>query len=106
MVYEIIWNVDRCENSFFSFYVIESSAIGRRASLRSQQRNEDLFFTNTSPTKLIEPSLFDKYEISVVDFFLFFLFYLLKTLFEQEVILIIVFNLILMVYVSKSFDFN
>jgi hypothetical protein len=90
---------------FFSFYVIESSAIGRRASLRSQQRNEDLFFTNTSPTKLIEPSLFDKYEISVVDFF-FFLFYLLKILFEQEVILIIVFNLILMVYVSKYFDFN
>ncbi len=75
---------------FFSFYVIESSAIGRRASLRSQQRNEDLFFTNTSPTKLIEPSLFDKYEISVVDFFLFF----------------VLFNLILMVYVSKSFDFN
>jgi len=55
---------------FFS-YVIESSAMGRRPSLRSQQRNEDLFLTNTTPTKLIEPGLFDKYEISVVDFVLF-----------------------------------
>ena len=48
------------------FYVIESSAIGQRASLRSQQRNDDLYLTNRTPTNLIEPGLFAKYEISVV----------------------------------------
>jgi hypothetical protein len=50
------------------FYVIESSALGRRASLRSQERNDDLYLMNTTPSNLIEPGLFAKYEISVVHF--------------------------------------
>jgi hypothetical protein len=50
------------------FYVIESSTLGRRASLRNQQRNDDLYLTNRTPSNLIEPGLFVKYEISVVYF--------------------------------------
>jgi len=84
---------------YIFFYVIEPSSIVRRASLRSQQRNDDIFFTNTAPSTLIEPGLFAKYEISVVDFLIFFC--LLKTFFEQEVIIIIVYNLILTTYGSN-----
>ncbi len=49
----------------FFFYVIESSPIGRRVPLRSQQRNEDIYFANTTPTSYIEHGLFDKYYISI-----------------------------------------
>ena len=45
----------------FSFHAIESSAIGRRASLRSQQRNDDLLFTNTATATLAEHGLLTKY---------------------------------------------
>ena len=48
------------------FYVIESSVVGRRASLRSQQRNEDLYLTTASPMNFVEPGLFAQYVISVV----------------------------------------
>jgi hypothetical protein len=67
LVYKAILSLDRCQKGFF--YVIDPLAIGRRASLRGQTRNEDVFFTNTTPTNLIEHGLFAKYEISVVDFF-------------------------------------
>ena len=47
------------------FFVIESSPIGRRVPLRSQQRNDDIYYSNTTPTSYIEHGLFDKYKISV-----------------------------------------
>lgn len=73
--------------------------MSRRASLRNAPRNDDLFFTTTSTTTIVEPGIFDKYEISVVYLMINFLFRL-KILFEQEVIIILGFNLILMVYVT------
>lgn len=47
------------------FFVIESSPFGRRVALRSQQRNDDIYFANTTPTNYFEHGLFDRYEISV-----------------------------------------
>ena len=47
------------------FFVIESSPIGRRVPLRSQQRNDDIYYSNTTPTSYIEHGLFDKYKISI-----------------------------------------